>query len=194
MSCFSQFIQREEVGDGAAVAAGEQRAAVHSPAGVCGQHRALEEAVLSLQGGERPAEGQGSRTWHSRAALQSDAPTMALSWGSLQLLAGCAGRWGCLGKRGGWGVEAAAPLCTQWAGRGQRTATSCEVPYFGIWEISCQQGLLSGRKNQKGSNSGAAVAYPFQSSLKYCQTWMSRGQGCGLVIHRNPAACRGMRV
>lgn len=79
-------------------------------------------------------------------------------------------------------------------GGGRGAATSCEVPYFGIWEISCQQGLLSGRKNQKGSNSGAAVAYPFQSSLKYCQTWMSRGQGCGLVIHRNPAACRGMRV
>ncbi|XP_032926510.1 homer protein homolog 2 isoform X2 [Catharus ustulatus] len=72
-------------------------------------------------------------------------------------------------------------------GGSRGTAMSCEVPYFGIWVISCQQGLLAGVRNQKGSKSGAAVAYPFQSSLKYCQTWMSSGQGCGLVIHRSPA-------
>lgn len=49
---FSQLIQREEVGDGAADAAGEQCQADHGAAGVRGQHRALEEAVLSLQGGK----------------------------------------------------------------------------------------------------------------------------------------------
>lgn len=52
MSCPSQFLQRKEVGDGAADAEGEQRQADHSAAGVGRQHRALEEAVLSLQGGE----------------------------------------------------------------------------------------------------------------------------------------------
>lgn len=60
MSCPSQFLQRKEVGDGAADAEGEQRQADHSTAGVGRQHRALEEAVLSLQGGERPAQEQGS--------------------------------------------------------------------------------------------------------------------------------------
>lgn len=50
--CFSQFNQCEEVGDGAADTAGEQRPADHSTAGVRSQHRALEEAVLSLQGGK----------------------------------------------------------------------------------------------------------------------------------------------
>lgn len=49
---FSQFLQREEVGDGAADAAGEQRQADHGTAGVRSQHRALEEAILSLQGGK----------------------------------------------------------------------------------------------------------------------------------------------
>lgn len=52
MSCPSQFLQRKEVGDRAADAEGEQRQADHSAAGVGRQHRALEEAVLSLQGGE----------------------------------------------------------------------------------------------------------------------------------------------
>lgn len=60
MSCPSQFLQRKEVGDRAADAEGEQRQADHGAAGVGRQHRALEEAVLSLQGGERPAQEQGS--------------------------------------------------------------------------------------------------------------------------------------
>lgn len=60
MSGPSQFLQRKEMGDGAADAEGEQRPSDHSAAGVGCQHRALEEAVLSLQGGERPAQKQGS--------------------------------------------------------------------------------------------------------------------------------------
>lgn len=94
VSCFSQFIQREEVGDRAAVAAGEQRAAVHSPAGVGGQHRALEEAVLSLQGGERPAEGQGSRTCPQESCPCSQLPPPLLFLLDLcSFLAVCVRRW-----------------------------------------------------------------------------------------------------
>lgn len=83
---FSQFIQCEEVGDGAADAAGEQRQADHGAAGVRGQHRALEEAVLSLQGGKRPAQEQGSRAYPQESRLfQLAAPAIALSLGFLLL-------------------------------------------------------------------------------------------------------------
>lgn len=86
MPCFSQFIQCEEVGDGAADAAREQRPADHGAAGVRSQHRALEEAVLSLQGGKRPAQEQGSRAYAQESRLfQSAPPAIALSLGFLLL-------------------------------------------------------------------------------------------------------------
>lgn len=69
------------MGDGAADAAGEQRQADHGAAGVGSQHRALEEAVLSLQGGERPAQEQGSRRTYPQESrlFQLAAPAVALS-------------------------------------------------------------------------------------------------------------------
>lgn len=174
VSCCPQLVQREEVGDGAAVAAGEQRAAVHGPAGVCRQHRALEEAVLSLQGGERPAEGKGSRA-HPQESLPSRQllPLLLFVSDLCGFLAVCVGRWS-------WSLEREVdgefrqllPSAHSLQG-GRRAGAACEVPYFRIWETWCQQGLLAGVRNQKGSKSGAAVAYPFQSSLKYCQIWMS---------------------
>lgn len=84
--CFSQFIQCEEVGDGAADTAREQRPADHGAAGVRSQHRALEEAVLSLQGGKRPAQEQGSRAYAQESRLfQPAPPAIALSLGFLLL-------------------------------------------------------------------------------------------------------------
>lgn len=125
VSCFSQFIQREEVGDGAAVAAGEQRAAVHGPAGVGGQHRALEEAVLGLQGGERPAEGQGSRTQPQERAPPASCSHHGSFSGISAALSPCVLADGVgLCKGGGWGAQAAASLCTQRAGREQRSCCS----------------------------------------------------------------------
>lgn len=134
VSCFSQFIQREEVGDGAAVAAGEQRAAVHSPAGVGGQHRALEEAVLSLQGGERPAEGQGSRTYPQESCPCSQLPPPLLFLSDLcSFLAVCVRRWVWSLKGRWWGVQTAASLCTRRAGRDQR---SCHITWSSLpWDL-----------------------------------------------------------
>lgn len=54
-----QCRQREEMGDGAADPAGEQRAADHGAAGVGRQPGAVEEAVLRLPRRERPAPEQG---------------------------------------------------------------------------------------------------------------------------------------
>lgn len=176
VSCCPQLIQCEEVGDGAAVAAGEQRAALHSPAGVGGQHRALEEAILSLQGGERAAEGQGREHTPRRAAPPSAAPTTARSLGSLQL-SGCV----CQEMELGFGREVDGefrqlllPSAHSRQGRSTGAAASPAVPCFGIWEAWCQQGMLAGVRNQEGSKRGAAIAYPFQNSLKYSQIWMSR--------------------
>lgn len=75
------------MGDGAADAAGEQRQADHGAAGVRSQHRALEEAVLSLQGGERPAQEQGSTRAHPQESrlFQLAAPDVALSLALLLL-------------------------------------------------------------------------------------------------------------
>lgn len=83
-------------------------------------------------------------------------------------------------------------------------ATSRGVPCLGIWETWCQQGLLAGVRNQKGSRSGATVRYPFQSALKYMpdmdeeKEWLwpgypqEPGLGTTQIQKQIPTACRGM--
>lgn len=187
VSCCSQLIQREEVGDGAAVAAGEQRTAVHGPAGVCSQHRALEEAVLSLQGGERPAEGKGSRTDPQGSLPSRQLLPPLLCSGSLRLSRCVSQEMELVFEREVDGeFRQLLPLHTAGREGAEELGHHVKLPTLGFGRFCvCQQGLLAGVRNQKGSKSGAAI--PFQSSLKYCQIWMSRRQGCGLVTHRTPA-------
>lgn len=113
------------MGDGAADAAREQCPADDGAAGVRSQHRALEEAVLSLQGRERPAQEQGSRAHPQESHLfQSAAPAVARSLGFL-LLALCMleDRFVFRSEVDGGG-KAAASLRTPWAGKDNGLAIS----------------------------------------------------------------------
>lgn len=164
VSCCSQFIQREEVGDGAAVAAGEQRAAVYGPAGVCSQHRALEEAVLSLQGGERPAEGKGSRTDPQGSLPSRQLLPPLLCFGSLRLSRCVSQEMELVFEREVDGeFRQLLPLHTAGREGAEELGHHVKFPTLGFGRFCvCQQGLLSGVRNQKV---GLLLHIPFKAHL-----------------------------
>uniref|UniRef100_A0A8C0UPB4 Homer scaffold protein 2 n=1 Tax=Cyanistes caeruleus TaxID=156563 RepID=A0A8C0UPB4_CYACU len=153
---------------------------------------ALQESAASIEHWKKQfsackEENDQLRGKVAEHAHRRAAPVAALSFSAASsqcVLGDGVGFWKGAGRVGSSGSR--FPPHT--AGRREQRSCHIKFPTSGLGRCGVSRACWLGREARKVLKTGLLLHIPFKAHLnKYCQMWMSRRRGCGLVTHRSPA-------